>query len=195
VKKLINYFLQKSTKNELIFWFITTYLLYFYMILFTIPQLKELSGGMQIPDLMPTGYDPAYLYSLLVTLGQKGRNLYLFKQIPFDMIYPFLYGFSFTLLLAYIYNLLFTKNTLIRYLCLIPFVAAFFDYAENITIANLIYTFPFFSVNNAHLASIFTILKSAITVFSFILVLAGVLSVIVKRLIERFNKKGPQTQV
>ena len=172
----------------------TTYLLYFYMILFIIPQLKELAGGLNIPDMMPTGYDPAYLYSLLVTLGHKGRNLYLFKQIPFDMIYPFLYGFSFTLLLAYIYNLLFTKDTFIRYLCLIPFLAALFDYAENIAIANLLFTFPFFSVNIARMASTFTILKSAITVLSFVLVFAGVLSVVIKRLIERFLKKGTQTR-
>lgn len=163
------------------------------MIIFIIPQLEELAGGMKIPDMMPTGYDPAYFYSLLVALGQKGRNLYLFKQIPFDMIYPFLYGFSFTLLLSFIYNLLFTKETLIRYLCLIPFLAAFFDYAENLTIANLLYTFPYFSVNNARMASIFTILKSAFTVLSFVLVFAGVLSVVVKRLMERFHKKGPQT--
>jgi len=192
MKKLINYFLQKGIKKELIFWFVTTYLLYFYMILFIIPQLKELSGGMKIPDMMPTGYDPAYLYSLLVALGKSGRSLYLFKQIPFDMIYPFLYGFSYTLLLAFIYNLLFSKDIIIRYLCLIPFVAAFFDYAENLTIANLLYTFPYFSVNNARMANIFTILKSAFTVLSFVLVFVGVISVVIKRLVERFGKKGPR---
>lgn len=193
MKKLINYFLQKSTKKELIFWFVTTYLLYFYMILFPIPQLKILAGGMKIPDMMPTGYDPAYLYTLLVTLGEKGRNLYLFKQIPFDMIYPFLYGFSFTLLLAYIYNLLFTKQTILRFVCLIPFVASIFDYAENITIANLIYNFPYFSISNALMANTFTILKSSFTIVSFLLVFMGVLSVIIKRLLEKFRNKGLQT--
>ena len=193
MKKLINYFLQKSTKKELIFWFVTTYLLYFYMILFPIPQLKILAGGMKIPDMMPTGYDPAYLYTLLVTLGEKGRNLYLFKQIPFDMVYPFLYGFSFTLLLAYIYNLLFTKQTILRFICLIPFVASIFDYAENITIANLIYNFPYFSISNALMANTFTILKSSFTIVSFLLVFMGVLSVIIKRLLEKFRNKCLQT--
>jgi hypothetical protein len=165
------------------------------MILFTIPQLKELANGMKIPDMMPGGYDPSYLFTLLVNLGQKGRNIYLFKQIPFDMIYPFLYGFSFTLLLAYICNQLFTKSTKVQYLCLIPFIAALFDYAENITIANLLYTFPYFSVNNARLASTFTILKSSVTVLSFVLVLLGVLSVVIKNIIERSGKKGSQTLI
>jgi hypothetical protein len=192
VNKLINYFLQKSTKKELIFWFVTTYLLYFYMVLFPIPQLKELAGGMNIPDMMPTGYDPAYLYNLLLTLGVKGRNLYLFKQIPFDMIYPFLYGFSFTLLLAYIYNLLFTKYSVLRFICLIPFVATIFDYAENITIAKLIYTYPYFSVSNALMANTFTILKSSFTILSFIMVFTGVLLVIFKRIIQRIHKNNQQ---
>ena len=163
------------------------------MILFPIPQLKELAGGMKIPDMMPTGYDPAYVNTLLLNLGEKGRNLYLYKQIPFDMIYPFLYGFSFTLLLAYIYNLLFTKNTILRFICLIPFIATIFDYAENITIAKLIYTFPYFSVSNALMANTFTILKSSFTILSFILVFAGVLSVVIKRIIERIRKKSHQT--
>jgi hypothetical protein len=190
VKKLSNYFLQKSTKKELAFWFVTTYLLYFYMILFPIAQLKDIAGGMRIPDMMPGGYDPAYLYSLLVTLGHKGRNLYLFKQIPFDMIYPFLYGFSFTLLLNYIYKLLYNKNTVLQYFCLIPFVAALFDYAENISIANLLYTFPYFSINIARVASVFTVLKSSITILSFVLVFAGLISVVIKRLIIRSGKKN-----
>jgi len=189
VNKIINYFLQKSTKKELIFWFVTTYLLYFYIILFTIPQLREIAGGMTIPDMMPAGYDPAYLHKLLITLGEKGRNLYLFKQIPFDMIYPFLYGFSFSLLLAYIYKLLFSKENIFRFFCLLPFVASVFDYAENLSIAMLLYTFPDFSVANAFMANSFTILKSFFTVFSFILVFAGVIAVFVKWITGRMSNK------
>ena len=162
------------------------------MIIFIIPQLEELAGGMKIPDMMPTGYDPAYLYSLLVALGKKGRNLYLFKQIPFDMIYPFLYGFSYTLLLAYIYKLLFRKKSILRFVCLIPFVATIFDYAENISIAKLLYTFPYFSFNNALMANTFTILKSSFTILSFILVFAGVLSIVIKKLMQKFRNNDRQ---
>lgn len=190
MNNLINYFLQKSTKKELVFWFITTYLLYFYMILFPIAQLKEISGGLKIPDLMPTGYDPSYFHNLLIILGEKGRNLYLFKQIPFDMVYPFLYGFSFSLLLAYLYKLLFTKPTLLRFIIIIPFVASIFDYAENITIARIIYSFPTFSDGNALMANTFTILKSSFTVLSFVLVFAAILWLAIKFIADRFREKA-----
>jgi hypothetical protein len=155
--------------------------------LFTIPQLKEIAGGMKIPDMMPAGYDPTYLFTLFIALGEKGRNLYLFKQIPFDMIYPFLYGYSFTLLFAYMFKLLFTRENFVRYLCLMPFVATLFDYAENITIAKLLYTFPDFAMSSALMASTFTVLKSSFTILTFVLVVAGVVSIVIKRFMHSFR--------
>ena len=45
------------------------------------------SGGMKLLDMMPLGYDMDYINTLFETLGEKGRDIYLYNQIPVDMIY------------------------------------------------------------------------------------------------------------
>jgi hypothetical protein len=43
-----------------------------------------------------------YVHQLLDTLGEKGREAYLWNQIPLDMLYPGLFGASYALILAYL---------------------------------------------------------------------------------------------
>ena len=71
------------------------------MLIITIPKTMTFSAGMKLLDMMPVGYNPEYIITLLDTLGEKGREVYLYNQIPVDMIYPFLFGISYSLLIAY----------------------------------------------------------------------------------------------
>ena len=71
------------------------------MLTITIPMVMSFSDGMKLLDMMPAGYSAEYVNTLLNTLGEQGRNAYLFQQIPVDMVYPFLFAVSYCLLFAY----------------------------------------------------------------------------------------------
>ena len=71
--------------------FIVTNIIYLLMLEITIPDVMAFSGGMKLLDMMPAGYSPTYVNSLLNALGEEGRHAYLFSQIPLDMVYPFLF--------------------------------------------------------------------------------------------------------
>lgn len=86
MKLLINRFL--NGRNVLLF-FIISSCLYFLMLLVTIPHLHKITNGIKILDMMPTGYDVAYVKQLLDALGETGRHYYLCHQLPVDLIFPF----------------------------------------------------------------------------------------------------------
>ncbi|MFT4537392.1 MAG: uncharacterized membrane protein YccF (DUF307 family) [Saprospiraceae bacterium] len=86
--------------------FVLTNFIYAIMLIVTIPKTMTYSNGMKLLDMMPTGYDSEYVNSLFKTLGVNGREVYLYNQIPVDMIYPFLFGISYCLLLAYFLKIL-----------------------------------------------------------------------------------------
>ena len=69
--------------------------------------------GINLFDLSPTGYSFEYAIKLLDTLGSDGRELYLYRQLPLDFIYPGLFAVSFSLLLYWL--LLTTKRRTLNY--------------------------------------------------------------------------------
>lgn len=85
---------------------IVTNIIYVTMLTITIPKVMSFAGGMKILDMMPTGYSPDYVNTLLNALGTEGRHAYLYNQLPLDAIYPFLCGTSYCLLLAYVLSIL-----------------------------------------------------------------------------------------
>ena len=97
--------LKKYGKGEkVLLLFLITNLVYAFMILITIPKVMKYANGMNLFDMMPTGYNIQYTKTLLETLGIQGRNAYLYSQIPVDMIYPLLFGITYCLLVVYLLN-------------------------------------------------------------------------------------------
>lgn len=146
------------------------------MLTITIPRVMSFSGGMKLLDMMPTGYNAEYVNSLLNALGAKGRNAYLFNQIPVDMIYPFLFGVTYCLLLAYILNKLGKLESFLFYLCLVPLFSGFFDYFENIGIITMLNFYPNHSDLMIKTTSIFSVLKSSCTISYFIILTIFIVS-------------------
>lgn len=149
--------------------FILTNAVYLIMLMITIPLVINFSEGMKLLDMMPAGYDAEYVRTLFNTLGEKGRHAYLFNQIPIDMIYPFLFGVSYSLVLAYFLNKLNKLHGLLFYFCLLPIAAGLFDYLENVGIITMLTNNPDFSNSLATTTNIFTILKSALTTIYFVI--------------------------
>ncbi|MFA6977930.1 MAG: hypothetical protein WC209_01300 [Ignavibacteriaceae bacterium] len=151
--------------------FVLTNIIYVIMLGITIPKVMSFSGGMKLLDMMPTGYNAEYVNSLLSALGEKGRNAYLFTQLPVDMIYPFLFGVSYCLVLAYILNKLGKFESRLFYLCFLPLFSGLFDYLENIGIITMLMSYPNNPVILTQITNVFSVLKSSFTTFYFIVLI------------------------
>lgn len=157
--------------------FIITNLVYVFMLTVTIPMVMGFADGMKLMDMLPLGYDFQYVNTLLNTLGQEGREIYLYRQIPVDMIYPALFGISYCVLLLYFLKKLNKLDNSLIYLGILPLVGGLFDYLENLGIIIMLSNFPDISKALVSLTSDFTITKSVATTVYFIvlLIILGVL--------------------
>lgn len=162
--KILQKKIEKNLKGKkILFLFILTNLVYAFMLLVTIPKVMTFSKGLKLLDMMPTGYDVNYVKTLFETLGDKGRNAYLYNQIPIDMIYPLLFAISYCLILAYFLKKLNKLNSHLFYLCLLPLIAGSFDYLENIGIITMLKNYPDISHNLIKITNGFTMIKSMTT--------------------------------
>ena len=149
------------------------------------------TGGMKLLDMMPMGYDLKYINNLFEALDQNGRDIYLYIQIPVDLLYPLLFGMSNCLLMAYFLKKLDKLNSVLFYLCWLPIIAGIADYLENFGIISMLVNYPNLSPNAAILTNIFTLIKSLITTAYFILLIIVISAVGIKwskqRQLERSN--------
>jgi hypothetical protein len=164
---------KQATLRKFLIFFIVTHIIYVIMLLYSIPLVSDYAGGMKILDIMPTGYTAEYARTLFDTLGEQGRNAYLFKQIPLDLIYPFMFGVTFALLLILIFRKTFDQTSKVHFLFFLPLIAAFFDYLENAGTILMLLTYPTFSDVMASANSLFTVTKSVFSALTFIMIIVG----------------------
>ena len=176
LKKII---LKNITGKKVLLLFVLTQFVYAFMLIVTIPNVMSFSNGKKILDMLPTGYNAEYVNSLFDTLGEKGRDAYLFNQIPVDMVYPFLFGVSFCLLLAYFLNKLNKLNGPLLYLCLLPLFGGAFDYMENIGIITMLTAYPDVSDLSVSITNIFSILKSTFITVYFVVLIITIIAVVI----------------
>ena len=177
--------------KTVLWFFIITNLVYVFMLTVTIPKVMSFAGGMKLMDMLPSGYDFQYVNKLRGTLGEEGRALYLYRQIPADMIYPGLFGISYCILLLFFLKKLNKLNSPFIYLGVLPLIGGLFDYLENLGIIILLSNYPDISEDLVYLMSDFTITKSIATTVYFIvlLIILGVLGFrFIKRKIYPDNK-------
>lgn len=144
------------------------------MLFYSIPRVESYSKGMKLFDLMPGGYSFEYATQLLVNLGETGRDLYLFTQLPLDFLYPGLFAISCTLLLSWLILKNRNPDSTLFYGCYIPVLAGLFDYLENIFIAFFLIRFPQISALQVEIASTMTLLKSLFTTLFFVFLLFSI---------------------
>jgi hypothetical protein len=157
--------------KKILLLFALTNFIYVIMLTITIPKVMSFSGGMKLLDMMPTGYNAEYVNSLLSALGDKGRDAYLFTQLPFDMVYPFLFGISYCLILAYIINKLGKFENRVFYFCFLPLFSGLFDYLENIGIITMLNSYPNNPIILTQITTVFSVLKSSLTTVYFIVLI------------------------
>lgn len=175
MKNLISIIQSKSTGKNVILFFIPAMIVYALMLSYTIPSIEEYSNSKKLFDLSPGGYSYEYAKELLTALGDKGRGLYLFNQLPLDFLYPGLFAISCSLLLSWLFLKIKEPNSRLFYFCLIPVAAGAFDYAENLLIVSMIIGYPDISQGQVEIASLLTIVKSVLTtLFLIVLTIVGI---------------------
>ena len=176
----IDKILEKNTSGKKVLsLFILTNVVYILMLMVTIPKTMEFSNGMKLLDMMPTGYNQNYVNKLFKTLGENGREIYLTNQIPVDMVYPLLFGLTYSLLLAYFLNKINKLKSPFKYLSLLPIIAGIADYLENIGIITMLINFPDLTKTIVNTTNIFSIIKSISTsiFFSALIVILIILGI------------------
>lgn len=179
----IHEFITKNIEGKkVLIFFVLANIVYSIMLLVTIPKVMIFSNGMKLPDMLPTGYSPNYINKLLSNLGEEGRNTYLYRQIPVDMVYPLLFSVSWCLVIAWFLNKLGKLNGSLIYLCLLPILAGFFDYLENTGMIVILNRYPDNPDYLSMLTNVFTILKSLLTTIYFIALIIIMVIFVLKKL-------------
>jgi len=174
--------------KKILILFILTSIVYAVMLTITIPKVMNFADGMKLLDMLPTGYTADYVNSLLNALGSDGRNAYLFQQIPLDLIYPGLFGVTYSLIFAFIIKKLGKADSFLFYLCFIPVFAGIFDYLENIGIITILKSYPDNSATISQITNAFSISKSALTTIYFIILLFALLALLTKYIATKNRK-------
>lgn len=180
--------------RRILFLFVLTNIVYTTMLAITIPQVMGFSHGMKLLDMMPAGYSAEYVNTLLDALGEQGRNAYLFKQLPVDMVYPFLFAVSYCLLFAYFLDKLGKLESPLFYFSLLPLLAGLFDYGENIGIITMLNNYPDNSDLLTQITNVFSVLKSSITTIYFVSLLVCLMAVGTRKLMQTARWKTRTTR-
>ncbi|OUS08988.1 hypothetical protein A9Q96_01235 [Rhodobacterales bacterium 52_120_T64] len=171
-------------------WMAAALSVYAVMLLITLASLLEMSGDIPVFDMMPVGYDAEYALRLLTTLGSDGRDYYLWRQIPLDLVYPALFGVSFFLLATWLAGTLPAFQRILRWSAFVALAAGAFDYIENILIILLLRNYPDLSDVLVQSASIATLSKSGLTMIYFTVLIV----VLVVKIVQfTFKSRSPKT--
>ena len=171
-------------KKVLIF-FLLSNALYLVMLTITIPRVMHYSNGLKILDMMPAGYDAAYVNELFSKLGEPGRWVYLYGQIPFDLVYPAIYGIGFCLVMAWFLNKTGKLQSQLIFLCVLPVLAGLFDYCENFGIIIMLYNYPKITSGFVSLTNIFSIMKSIFTSIYFVILIFVIITFATQKLLRK----------
>lgn len=165
-------FIERNISGKMVLGlFILTNVVYVLMLTITIPRTMSYSHGLKLLDMMPTGYSMNYVKELFDSLGEIGRETYLTYQIPVDMIYPFLFGLSYSLLLAYLLKKLNKFRSPFFYLCLLPVIAGIADYLENFGIIRMLKRYPELTQEMVSSTRLFSVIKSISTSLFFVILI------------------------
>ena len=184
VKEIID---KSISGKKVLLLFVLTNVVYAIMLIVTIPKTMTFSNGLKLLDMMPLGYDSEYINTLFETLGDNGRHVYLTNQLPVDMIYPFLFGVCYCLLMGYFLKKLNKLNSQFFYLCFLPVIAGVADYAENFGIIKMLNNYPDLSQITMDATNTFTIVKSMTTTIFFLALITTLVMLGIKTIKERIN--------
>jgi hypothetical protein len=157
---------------------------------FGVAQLKEITGGTGILDMMVL-YTPDQAYALFAAMGEAGRTFDLTHIVPLDMFFPFVYSLFDAVAITWLLHRWLPAGSRWHRLNVVPVVGGIADYLENFGIITMLLAWP------AHLADIarFTMAMGLIK-FTFgiisVLILFGALAGWVVSFIKNRSGRSPE---
>lgn len=142
---------------------------------------EEQTGGAGSPDTS-LFYSAQDLYAFAEAYGEQGRGAYVRTRWTFDLIFPFVYGFTLVVTISWITRRAFPKGTWWQKANLLPLLGVLFDFLENASASIVMLRYPARSDVIAWLAPVFTLLKWMLVGGSFGVLLAGFGYKLAKRL-------------
>ena len=152
MKTFISILEKTSTKQGLLL-LTVLYALVFGLIINTISQLTDITGGIGILDF-DRGYTHGRVIEVFSSYSDAGMTLYLRIQL-LDLINPALYS----LLISSLVYLLVRRSKVI-WLSIIPLLAGLLDYLENLTLYLLVQSYPDISESLVSFSSALSIIKN-----------------------------------
>lgn len=143
--------------------FVLGMITYLTMILGPLAELEKIAG-LKPFDLRPGGYSYDSARDLIAALGQEGRRIYLWRQIPLDTAYPALFAISVAGAICWFSRILAAPlNGLFRAVSYTAYLAGMADYLENALIVTMLNSGAEMSPSLTRFASAATISKSVLT--------------------------------
>lgn len=143
--------------------------IYLMMVNVTLAHIQATSGHVPF-DLRPFGYSPTDTATILGALGVDGRKYYLTHQILLDTLYPAMLTLTLVATICWFQQRM-PDGMLFPLGIFFSVGAALFDYAENLFISAMIWSWPDVSIPLVYASSTATIAKSAFTTAAVLLVL------------------------
>ena len=171
-RKIHNKLERMASKTGITGLFLLSHTVLLLMMLFTFPRINA-KFGTQAFDLKTFGYSQSEATMMLRNLDQSTIDLYLFPQLfLLDVLYPILLALFLSTLIIRLSNLIkINQNDVFSSLFMLPFIAMFIDYFENIMISLMITNPTNVSSGVIKTASIFTQMKGAFTTLSWLVIL------------------------
>ena len=171
-KKIHNKLERMASKKGITALFLLSHSVLLLMMLFTFPRINN-KFGTQAFDLKTFGYSQSEATMMLENLDQSTIDLYLFPQLfLLDILYPILLALFLSTLIIRLSNLItVNQNRVFSSLFILPFIAMFIDYFENIMISVMITNPTNVSSELIKTASLFTQMKGGFTTLSWLVVL------------------------
>ncbi|WP_319579084.1 hypothetical protein [uncultured Methanospirillum sp.] len=152
-------------------------------------ELSDITGGLAVPDLS-IGYTPQSVYSLLDAFGQAGRDLYLSRILPLDIVFSLCYLFFFAITLSLLIRYLFPGRDDLQGLLIIPVIGGIADIVENFCFIGVLLAYPDQHPVIITCASVCTKLKFVSNISAMLLIIVALITAALsarKRLIVRKN--------
>lgn len=178
-----------ASNSGIITLFLLAHSILLLMMIFTFTRIN-VKFGTEAFDLRTFGYSQIEVVQMIQNLDQPTIDFYIFPQLFFlDLLYPILLALFLSVVIIRLSNLVkIDPNRIYSNLFLLPFIAMFADYFENIIIWQMITNLEGVSSKLIEVASIFTQMKGAFTTLSWVVIL--VLFVV---WLENKLKNGKQT--
>lgn len=120
-------------------------------------------------------YTPEEFYEIIEPYGDQGRQVYALSHLTADVLFPLVYAFFFGLLIGFIFQRAFPKDSRLQRLNLIPFALLIFDLIENLGVVILLLGYPTLMVGLARFTGVITSLKWILAGITVVLPFIGAL--------------------